>query len=164
MNKIKLMTLLLFVSTALFAQNVEIPGDLKLKKASDYKTYEPLVLDVIDWLADTPVNEQEAKRRELNAFLMKWVSGSPTVSIQVVSGIVPLDKAEYLMAFMGGWTKYSLNNDYAKDKITCAIAAAEHSIAFYEKNKSELGKNSDLEKLIKQKKKGNLKDYIKSKF
>ena len=95
---------------------------------------------------------------------MKWMSGSPTVSIELVSGIVPLDCADCLMSFMSGWTKYSLENDYSKNKVECAVAGAENAIEFYEKNKSELGKNSDMEKLIKQKKKGKLKKYIESKF
>lgn len=65
---------------------------------------------------------------------------------------------------MSGWTKYSLENDYSKNKIECAVAGAENAIEFYEKNKSELGKISDMEKLKKQQKKGNLKKYIESKF
>jgi len=164
MNKIKTLIFSLFVSTSLLAQEVEIPNDLKLENKEDYKKTEQLVLSSTEWLLKTPISESPAKRKKINAFLMKWMSGSPTVSIELVSGIVPLECADCLMTFMSGWTKYSLENDYSKNKVDCAFAGAENAIEFYEKNKSELGKNSDMEKLIKRKKKGKLKKYITSKF
>jgi len=164
MNKIKTLIFLLFVSTSLLAQEVEIPNDIKLENAEDYQKTEKLVLNSTEWLLKTPVSENPEKRKEINAFLMKWMSGSPSVSIELVSGIVPLDCGDCLMSFMSGWTKYSLENEYSKNKIECAVAGAENAIEFYEKNKSELEKNSDMEKLKKQQKKGKLKKYIESKF
>ena len=157
MNKIKMLICLLFVSASLLAQNVDIPSDLKLENAEDYKKTEHLVLNSTEWLLKTPISKNPSKRKEINAFLMKWMSGNPTFSIELVSGIVPLDCADCLMSFMSGWTKYSLENDYSKDKVECAVAGAENAIEFYKKNKSELGKNSDMEKLMKQQKKGKLK-------
>lgn len=164
MNAIKILICLLFVNSSMFAQVVEIPKDLKLENAEDYKKTEYLVINSTEWLLKTPINENQAKRKEINAFLMKWLSGSPTVTIELVSGIVPLECADCLMSFMSGWAKYSLENNYSKDKVECAIAGAENAIEFYEKNKSTLGKNSDIENLIKKKKKGKLKEYIESLF
>ena len=37
MNKIKTLIFLLFVSTSLLAQEVEIPNDIKLENAEDYQ-------------------------------------------------------------------------------------------------------------------------------
>lgn len=164
MNAFKTLVILLFLSTSLTAQEVAIPKDLKLDNADDYKKTEQLVINASNWLLKTPILENPDKRKEINAFLMKWMTGSPTVSIELVSGIVPLDCGECLMLFLSGWTTFSLENDYSKNKIDGAVAGAENTIAFYEKNKSALGKNSDMEKLIKQKKKGKLKSYIESKF
>jgi len=164
MNKIKMLICLLFVSANLLAQEVEIPKDLELKDAKDYKKTEQLVLNAIEWLMKTPISENPSKRKEINAFLIKWMSGSPTVSIELVSGIIPLDCADCLLAFMSGWTKYSLENDYSKNKVECAISGVENAIEFYKKNKLHLGRNSDMEKLLKLQKKGKLKKYIASKF
>lgn len=164
MNTIKTLMLLLLISTNLLAQEIEIPKDLKLETPEDYKKTEQLVLNSTDWLLKTPISENPEKRKEINTFLMKWMIGSPTVSIELVSGIVPLECADCLMSFMSGWTKYSLENDYSKNKVDCALAGAENAIEFYNKNNSELGKNSDMEKLIKQKEKGKLIKYIESKF
>jgi len=164
MNKIKMLICLLFVSTSLFAQDVEISSDLKLETPEDFKKTEQLVLNSTEWLLKTPISENPDKRKEINFFLLNWMTGSPSVSIELVSGIVPLDCADCLMLFMSGWTKYSLENDYSKDKVECAVAGIENAIEFYKRNKSELGKNSDMEKLIKQQKNGKLKTFIKSKF
>lgn len=164
MNRIKMLICLLFVSTSLLAQEVEIPNDLKLENAEDFKKTEQLVLNSTEWLLKTPISTNPSKRKEINAFLMKWISYSPTVSIEIVSGIVPLDCPDCLMSFMSGWTKYSLENDYSKNKLECAVVGAENAIEFYRKNESEIGKNSDMEKLKTQQKKGTLKKYIESKF
>ncbi|MFY7669760.1 hypothetical protein ACOSP6_01595 [Tenacibaculum sp. MEBiC06402] len=164
MNKIKTLIFLLLVNANLLAQQVDIPHDLKLETPEDYKKTEQLVLKSTEWLLKTPIGDNPNKRKEINTFLMKWMSGSPTVTIELVAGIVPLDCADCLMSFLSGWTKFSLQNNYSKDKIKCAQAGAENLIEFYKKNKVELGKKSEIKKLIKQQKKGKLKKYIESKF
>lgn len=164
MNKLKTLILFILVSATIFAQDVEIPKDLKLESEEDYIKTEQLVLDCTSWLLNTPVSENPMKRKEVNSFLMEWMSGSPTVTIELVSGIVPLDCADCLMLFLSGWTKYSLQNNYSKNKVECALAGAEYALEFYDKNEAELGKNSDMKKLKKQQKKGKLRKYIESKF
>jgi hypothetical protein len=138
--------------------------NIQLKTKEDFAKYETKVIEDINWLINTPLNQDKQTRKDKNAFLIKWITGSPTVSIELVSGIVPLECAECLLSFMSGWTKYSLENDYSKNKIDCALAGAEYAIKFYEKNKFELGKNADMDKLIKLKNKRKLKKYIESKF
>ena len=148
---------------ALFSKELN-NENFQLKTKEDFAKYETKVIEYINWLMDNPLNQKREIRKEKSAFLIKWMTGSPTVTIELVSGIVPMECAECLLSFMSGWTKYSLENNYSKNKIDCALAGAEYAIEFYEKNKSELGKNSDMKKLIKQKKKGKLKKHIESKF
>jgi hypothetical protein len=164
MTKFKTLLFFLLVSISFTAQELDIPNTISLTTADDFKKTEHLVLKATDWLANTPVGEHPDKRIAMNGFLMKWMSGSPSVSIALVEGIVPLDCADCLMAFMSGWTKYSLEHNYSDDKLACAVAGAEQAIRFYEKNKAALGKNADMEKLIKQQKKGKLQSYIESKY
>ncbi len=164
MKTIKTLILMLFVSATVLAQEVEIPNDLKLETAEDYKQTEQLVLDSAAWLLQSPIAENPGKRKDINAFLMKWMSGSPSVSIELVSGLVPLECADCLMLFLSGWTKYSLENNYSNNKVDCALAGVEYAIEFYEKNKAEIGKNPEMQKLIKLKKKEKLKKYVESKF
>ncbi len=140
MYKIKILISLLLVSLNLLAQDVEIPSDLKLENAEDYKKTEELVLHSSAWLQNTPISENQSKRKEINAFLMQWISGSPTVTIKLVQGIVPLDCADCLMSFMTGWTVYSLENDYSKNNVDCAVAGADNAIVFMRETNLNLGR------------------------
>ncbi len=92
------------------------------------------------------------------------MTGNPTVSIELVEGLVTIDCADCLITFMSGWTKSSLENDYSDDRLSCAMAGVERVISFNQKNKSELGKISDIEKLIKLKNKGKLLAYVEGKL
>jgi len=164
MIKIKILLFLFLISLTIVAQDVDIPNSLALEKAEDYKNSEQLVINATDWLVSTPVSSKTNKRKELNVFLMQWFSGSPSVSIELVEGITPLDCPNCLMSFMSGWVKYSFQNEYSTDKIACAQAGVENAIDFYDRNKSTLGKNSDMEKLKKLHKRDKLTTYIRSKF
>ena len=158
---IKLLFLFLFVSTAVTAQEVTIPENVQLKVAEDYKKTEKLVLESIAYLHNSPVSENQVKRLELTAFILKWAGGSPTVTIDLVDGISPLKNEDCLIIFIGGWIKHSLENN-SKDKVDCAVAAVEYTIEFYEKNVDAIGKQSEMKKLIKRQKKGKLREYIAS--
>ena len=161
----KIFTLFLLVTSFnVFGQEFNVPSNVALNTVEDYKKAEPLVLQSIDWLQNTPVTKDTRKRAEVNAFLMKWMTGSPSVTIELVAGIVPMECSDCLMAFLSGWTKYSLEHDYSKDKIANAVAGAEHAIEFYKKNKKELGKQKEFETMIRRQKKGKLQAYIESKF
>ena len=164
MNKMKILICFLFCAVSLFAQEVEIPDDVRLKTAEDYKQTEQLVINSAQWLVTHTISYNPKKRKEINTFLMEWMSGSPSVSIELISGVVPVNCADCLMSFMSGWTKYSLENNYSKDKVECALAGVKNVIAFYTNNKSEIGEKSDIENLIKKNKNGKLKKYIESRI
>lgn len=164
MSKTLTLLMLLFISTSIYSQEVLVPKDLKLEVTADYKAAEPYVSNSIDWLQGTPVSNKSKKRKQVNTFVLQWISGSPSVSVEIVEGLYPAGNPDCLMAFMAGWVQHSLENNYSKDKIQCATAGVEHTIEFYEKNKSVFGKNTDMEKLKKQNKKGKLKEYVASKF
>lgn len=162
--KLVFTTTLLFFTFIAFCQSPEIPDDVKLETAQDYKDKEQLVLKSIQWLANTPINQQIDERKKVNTFLIQWLTGSPSVSIELRSEFLPDNCADCMMSFMAGWTKYSLENDYSKDKVACAIAGINSVIALYEKNKESLGRNADIEKMIKRKKKEKLQKYVEGVF
>ena len=163
MKKVTLTILVLTFSLAAFSQVFEVPKNYKLEKAEDYATYEKDVVACIDWLKKTPVNEQTAKRKEANLFLLKWLSGSPEVQIEVKPGIVTFMETspELLMVFMGGWAKYSLTNQDFDNNIAGSKAGLESVIEFYTKNRDLIPKDKNIEKFIKLKDKGKLLDYVK---
>jgi hypothetical protein len=162
----KRFTLTLFavaLTFGIFAQDFEIPQNYKLEKAEDYAGYEKNVIACFNWLMDSPLNKETTKRKEANAFLLKWMSGSPNVHLEIKAGIVTfMDNADLLMIFMGGWTKYSLESKDFDDKVAGNKAGIEAVIEFYTKNKDVIGKDKNVEKYIKMKEKGKFDEYIKN--
>lgn len=166
----KILSTLLFcsflsiISTNLHAQDFEVPKKARLEKAEDYTLYEDDVLEAITWLNKTPVNQKINKRKAVNSFVMKWISGTSSVKITIHADICPfVESPDCFLMFMAGWTEYSLIND-DKDQVKGATAGLETVIAFYQKNKDELGKVKGMRKLIKLKKKGKLEEFVKESF
>lgn len=158
------LTLLLLITTSIFsiAQEFEVPV-YEFKTAEDYAPYNPKVLECINWLMKTPINEQSSKRKDANAFMLAYLSGSPDIHIEIKPEIVTFigsKTPDLLMAFMGGWAKYSIESEDYKNKVTGSLKGIETVIQFYEANKKVIPKDKDVEKYIKMKEKGTLKDYI----
>jgi len=137
--------------------------DYQLKTKEDYGKYEQDVIDGYNWLMKTPVGENPQKRKEISAFLMKWMSGSPNVSLELSEKIVTyMDCGDCLMVFMSGWTNYALETKDFNNKFKGNLAGTKSVIEFYKKNKKALGKNKAIEKFMKLDEDNILEKYIKS--
>lgn len=162
MKSIIISLTLISLSFGFFAQDFQVPKNYKLEKAEDYAPYEQDVIAAFDWLMDTPINEQAKLRKETSTFLITWLTGSPNVTISLNINVISFMETtpDLLVIFMGGWAKYSLESKDFDNKIAGNIAGVEAVIEFYTKNKDSLKKDKHVEKYIKMKKKGTLKDYI----
>jgi len=166
MKKICLIVVVTFLCiSAAFAQTYEVPKDYILKAKEDYPKYESDVLKAIDFLEQTPWSEQPEKRDEAKAFVLKWIEGSPTVSIEINSEIVKFSKnnVELLGSYMYGYTKYALLNKVNFDVFQAKVAGVRAVITKYT-NEPGHKKNSEVEKVIKLDKDGKLEDWIKTDF
>ena len=142
-----------FSFVSINAQEFEVPENYSLVAAEDYEPYKQDILNAIEWLEITPLNEQEEKRKEVSAFFMQWVTGSPTVSISLLPYVLDLSEknSELLMIFLGGWTKASIDQNYKITDTEGNIAGIKSVLAFYSKNrKAGINKNKTIEKLLKQ--------------
>lgn len=160
----KIFSLLMFtiLTINLVAQEFEVPKNYVLEQKEDYSKYEVDILKGIDWLTQTPINQQAVKRKEINTFVMEWLTGSPTVNIEIKQEIVSFlgSNPDLVMIFMCGWTKYSLETKDFSNKIKGNQLGVEAVIDFYLKNKENLKKDKNVEKYIKLKEEGKLNDYI----
>lgn len=152
--------IILFRGMCLFGQGFQAPQNYSLEKAEDYAPYEQDVLDGINWLSETPVNKEADKRKEVCAFLMKWMMGSPHVKIEVGEAVTFLGSPDLLIGFLCGWTKYALETKNCADKLKGNLAGIEHAINMYQKNKDVLPKDKNIEKYIKLQSKGKLEEEI----
>ena len=143
------------------AQDFEVPK-YQLKKAEDFALYEQDVIGAVNWLMSTPVDVQPDKRKEINKFLVEWLSGSPNVSIELKGEIVTFmsPNAELLVIYMGGWAKYVLETKDT-DKKSGTLNGLEYVIQFYQKNKEKLKRDKNVEKYITLKEKGKLEEFVK---
>lgn len=157
--------LLLFFALAafpLFAQDFSVPEGYRLEKADDYSGYEQDVIDCVEWMLRTPLNEEVAKRKEAEKFLFKWISGSPTVSVDINPSILTFMESSpsLLIIFLGGWTKYALETGEYNNKVGGNLAGLEAVIGFYEGNRHYMEKDKNVEKYIKLKAKGRLREQV----
>ncbi|HHC79245.1 MAG TPA: hypothetical protein ENK46_05135 [Flavobacteriia bacterium] len=158
---------LLFISQTLFSQEFTIPKNVTLKSDSDYKKYENDVLQGINWLENTPINQQVAKRKKVSAFLLQWMTGTPSFSIKMQSFQMELTEKnpDLLISFLGGWAKYALENPADKDnELAANIAGFESLIKVYTSNKENgIKKDKKVEKLAKLDKTG-LEKWVRKKL
>ncbi|MEO3403738.1 hypothetical protein AAFN85_07530 [Mucilaginibacter sp. CAU 1740] len=164
----KIFTLVIAIIAFAFtakAQTFHVPENYVLKEKGDYAKYEEDVIKGVDWLQDTPWALEEQKRMETNAFLMKWIQGSPSVSIEVNSAVAKMTEKnpQLLMTFMGGYTKYALQNKTAFDKNKANLAGVKATVDKYALE-TDHKNNSLLNKLAKIDKEGKLADWITSDF
>jgi hypothetical protein len=151
----------LFTSQLSFAQELltEVPSTKEQFIAS-----EPKVLATIDWLENTPINRETEKRKLLNTQLIAWITNSPTVTVELNAGILDFTNKtpELLVIFLGGWTRYSLQNNYSKDTVAGSLAGIRSAMRIYKTGL--LAKNKELQKLIELEEKGGLEDWVKKKL
>lgn len=136
-----------------FAQDFEIPNNLKLEKEADYIHLEADVLKGISWLENTGVNEQKTKRENTSAFVLRWMMGTPTMTIalQVFQTELTKKNPDLMISFLGGWTKFTIKNPSEKDDVIKAnMAGFQSLIKVYTANKENgMRKDKKIEKLLK---------------
>ncbi|WP_299778891.1 hypothetical protein [uncultured Formosa sp.] len=155
MKNIKFIAITIFVLTTqmLIAQDFEIPQNIKLEQESDYIKYEKDVLKAINWLENTSVEEHVTKREHTRVFVMKWIMDTPTITIGLQAFQIDLTEKnpELLTSFLGGWTKFAIENPSEKeDVIKSNIAGFKSLMKVYSANKGKgIKKDNKVEKLIK---------------
>ncbi len=154
--------LLLQILNPFYSQDFEVPRNYSFDTQEDCKKHEPDILKCIDYIENSPVNDFSDKRKNINAFFVKWLSGTPDVSINISSYVMNLvEKNEYfLLIFLCGWTKYSLLNSYDNDEIKSNLAGLENIIKVY-KMGNGVTKDIKIDKIVKIKEAGNLENWIK---
>lgn len=156
--------LLAIITFSAAGQTFEVPKDWKMKKKSDYAKYEQDVLKAIDWLEHTPIVEQTNKRKEVNAFVLTWMMGTPKVTIQLKSYVNKFSdpNTDALVMFMAGWSKFALDNpDKAKDKTGGELAGIRMVIKVYKDNMG-YQRNETIEEAYEADQNGKLEEWIRN--
>jgi len=153
------------MSTSSFAQYEFLVPDYKLETKEDYAKYEQDIVRAANWLEATPIGKDDAKRKSVNGFVIAWVSGSPSVSVQLYStvGKITDKNPELLAMFIAGYARYALENNYDKDEVKSYVAAIKSMINLYNLG-GAVKKNKTLQKVIEAEKSGNLENWVKENY
>lgn len=154
-----LSTLFLLCHSLVWCQDFKVPINYTLESKDDFIKYEKEVLAGINYIENTPRNKI-SNAKEINTFLIAWMAGTPTVSIELRQEIMPnADVPELLIAFMSGWTKFAIENPSQKsDVIKCNLAGLNSVIKVYTLNKMKPIK--EIDQLIKMQEKGTLEKWV----
>lgn len=155
MKKILLILTALVMSQMAMAQQFSLPIMPEKMWPSDYAKYETDVLNCCNYLLTADPAFNQPKHEECTSFLIRWLSGSPQVSVGISADLVDTEKGDLLIAYLAAWTRHALQNK-EDGTLVCANVAVEETLRFYETYKSRIGKSKLTEKLLKQQRKGNL--------
>ncbi len=154
------MFLLASYATLSFSQTdyFTVPKSPILTSPEDYKSYEPDVVNAAKWLEETPLETNIEKRKEANAFVLQWVTGSPTVSITVTNKLLSYfeKNPDLLIVFMASFSRNVIENPSTFTNNSATKAGLLSVLACYEKSKPK--KEAVLEKLKKDK--ANIDKYV----
>ena len=154
---------LVLSSFTAFSQNQELLEELPSTK-EEFIASEKKVLATIDWIENTPINQEVEKRKQQNALLIGWITNSPTVTLELNADILDFTKknSDLLIVFMAGWTRYSLQNNYSKDNVLGSTAGLKSAIKVYKTGL--LKKDKEMQKLVDLDEKGELEESVRKKL
>jgi hypothetical protein len=159
-----IVVMLAFGKTTLLAQDYEPPKDVKLEKQEDYAKYESEIIRCIEYLEKSPLNDLD-KRKEANKFFILWLTGAPNVTVDILPYLMDLTKKneDFLMTFMGGWTKYALESKDYKNKVNGHLAGLRAIIRVYKENKG-VKTDDAIDELVSTEKDGKLEKWLQEKL
>jgi hypothetical protein len=154
----------LLLTNTLFGQHFQVPSNYSFTSKDDYSKYEKAVIQAVDWLENTPLNQETDKRKQVNIFILKYIEGSPTVSVALQGYVTELTKKnpELLIAFLGGWAKYQLEHPTVKDQVKLNTEGVKTIMKIYKLGGAAKDKN--VEKLLKLTVDPELENWVKSKL
>lgn len=169
----KKITRLLFALTCMFTFNTvtlaqtkfTVPANYQLVVKEDYAKYEADIITASKWLEETALDQDEDKRKEVSSFVMKWIIGSPTVTIDLSDKISKIygKNAQLLINYMAAYSAYWLQNKSSATKPAATKAGLISMMNVYKKD-INIKKSKEMEKLIKLTEDGNLDKYIAENF
>lgn len=162
----KKLLIFLFISvmySSAFGQQYYVPYNFKMEKPEDYKNYELLIKETINWYLESSVGKDADQRSDASVFFMKWVEGTPDIRVFIDKNIVIFSESSPLLVvpFMMGWVRYSLNNDYSNDLYEVNKAGIETTLDFYNSNKGFQMTDKNIEKLEQLREKNKLANFIR---
>lgn len=141
----------------------DLPEEFVLDTPEDYPQYQELVIESLQWLLRTPLEEAVNLRAKHNAFDLIWLSGSPSVSIDINSKAMPFmeNHEELFYTFMHGMAMYQLKHPDAEVNEIKLHSYGLKAVAEMVLKSYDIDMDPTLRKIIKAYRKKKIKEYSK---
>lgn len=137
---------LLFVPGTCWAQRIkpDVPSPDVLETEQDFEAYEDLSLQIMEWVCYEPWSGNESYVEDARVFCLKWLMGTPTLTIEVDAAAMKYTKKnQNLFApFIFG-----LALGYRSDPATANNHALGVLYDCYRRNESVMIRDKKIEKL-----------------
>lgn len=143
----------------------EVPANYSLDTKSDYEKYEADIITAAKWLEENDLDKEQDKRKEVSSFVIKWILGSPSVTVDLSDRLSKLyGKNDFLLInYMAGYSAYCLQNKTTATKTLAAKAGLISMMNVYKKA-IRIKDCKGMEKLIKLTEENKLDDYVAENF
>ncbi|MFK7924997.1 MAG: hypothetical protein AB8H47_23775 [Bacteroidia bacterium] len=159
-NFILFSSILLSSILKLQAQDFTAMANIKLDTEEDYRNSEKELKQCLRYLTTTSLKDNEINRKYANQFPLRWLTGSPYVSLALKPIVLKLSKKnpEMMMIYMAGWASAALENPDLKSEE--GNLAGIQQVYEYAKGDNGIKLDGTLKKLIKAGDAGGLEAWI----
>ena len=146
-----------------FSQQFEVPVYADPQTREDFVKSEKDIIAAANWLEATPLGTDESKRVLVNAWVLKWVINSPTVTISANEFVTNICKKnpDFLVVFMAAYTRSVLQNNYDTSMVNGYIAGVKGLVALY-KLGGKVKKDQLMLAAVQASDEGKLEDWVKT--
>jgi hypothetical protein len=163
---------ILFFSLQLFAQTTSTERYVvNFQTEQDYEQAEESVKEAINWLLQTPFNENITERKQASKFVYKWITGAPHFSLDIAKPFSSALNAEKLpyssdfdMAYLFAVALYKLENPEDKNKLNAQTFAIEKILNCYDNLGETKNTSKMMQQLQKARQKQELEKYVQENY
>lgn len=154
--------LLLSLASVSFAQELPNLKLVKLNKKAHYKDAEPLVLKVINYLFETPINSKSELRHEAGEFLVKWMNGTPDYTFVLEDRETSFfnTNADLMLVYMAAYTKFTIENPNIKNQEELVLGAMQMVLPYLNKQENKESWSKELWQLNDAQQHNKLRAYL----
>jgi hypothetical protein len=134
---------------------------IEFKSKEDYKTAEPKILEMANYVLGHPAGDSE-ENKKIYANIIKWMSGTPDYHFSMDNSIMDLSKnnEDVLPLYMVCATKAALENPLWSDEKKLKLRSFEILLDYCGEKANGISHNKEMKKAIEAKQKGQLEKYL----
>ena len=160
---IRIVTIFIFlmITHVVRGQEFEVPQNYILEE--NIVKYEKDIIRCVNWLEETPINQQIEKRGDANIFLLFWFTKSQNMMRLPICETIKFNEnnPDLLFSFMGGMSIFVLENrDEPIDIIKANLSGLKSVIKVY-KMGNGIMEDENIEKLIELDDRNELENWVR---